>query len=225
MEGPPKLVPEPTRSFELCPDNLPRDSEGLVLWEELFEGARPLRVEIGVGTSTFLIDVAEQNPAHGFIGIEYSAKRVAKFLKKVECRGVVNIRMLRVDAVRWIRKLFGPGSIDHFYVNHPDPWPKRRHQKKRFVNQHNAALIAEFLRPGGGLSLRTDFAEYAEQMLEVLDKTPALANSCGEGCFASSPREPTRTLYETKFLLAGMQIFYLEYEKIGGHGNAISHAH
>ncbi len=224
VDSPPTQVPELPPSFEILPEHLPRDDKGSVLWTEVFEVSRPLQVEIGVGTSTFLIDIAERNPGINFVGIEYSAKRVAKFLKKVNHRGVSNIRMLRVEAVQWIPKLFSCQSIAHFHINHPDPWPKRRHQKKRFVNRENSLLLAAFLSSGGGISLRTDFAEYAQQMLEVLDQTPGLTNLSGPGVFASIPREPTRTLYETKFLKAGVQIFYLEYEKTARHGPGTSHA-
>ena len=224
MDSPPTQVPELSGSFEILPDHLPRDDKGSVLWREVFEASQPLQVEIGVGTSTFLIDVAERHPGINFVGIEYSAKRVAKFLKKVKHRGVTNIRMLRVEAVRWIPRLFSRESIAHFHINHPDPWPKRRHQKKRFVNRENSALLTAFLSSEGGISLRTDFTEYAQQMLEVLDQTPGLTNLSGPGVFASTPREPTRTLYETKFLRAGAKIFYLEYEKTARHGLVTSHA-
>lgn len=203
----------PLHPFEIVPESLPRAEDGSVLWSDVFEADRPIRVEIGVGTSTFLIDLAERSPEYSYLGFEYSAKRVAKFLQKAERRAATNIRMLRSDATRWLRELFLPGSVEHFYVNHPDPWPKRRHEKKRLINTPIANLFARLLAPGGGISLRTDFAAYAQHMLEVLDATEGLINLSSRGAFSLGPLEAIPTLYESKFLKAGRQIFYLEYSK------------
>jgi tRNA (guanine-N7-)-methyltransferase len=170
-------------------------------------------VEIGVGTSTFLIEVAAQAPEFNYLGFEYSAKRVAKFLKKVAASGVTNIRMALEDATAVLGGVLAAGSVDRFFINHPDPWPKRRHAKKRFVNRRNMEILVRFLRPGGGLSLRTDHAAYAEQMIAVLDATDGLENLAGRGSFSPKPRETILTLYESKFLRAGQPIFYLEYSK------------
>lgn len=218
MSAPPQFVPQPPGAFEECPETLPRDAAGQVDWARVFGVARPLRVEIGVGTSTFLIDVAERTPELNYVGLEYSAKRVAKFLSKLEKRGITNVRLLRADANLWISRLFSPDSVDRIYINHPDPWPKRRHEKKRFVNRKNGAILARLLRTGGGLSLRTDFAAYASQMLESLDNTAGLLNLSGPGSFALAPLDDVKTLYESKFLQAGRQIYYLEYTRVVGDG-------
>jgi len=198
-------------AFQLKLEELPRDESGLVSWVQVFGVARPLRVEIGVGVSAFLIELALRDPEFNYVGFEYSAKRVAKFLKKVETRSVNSIRVAHADATRWLERLFIPGSVDSFYVNHPDPWPKRRHGKKRLINRQNANLLARLLRPGGRLSLRTDFAAYAHHMLEILDETPNLRNVSGLGSFAQRPLDAIVTHYEGKFLKVGQPIYYLEY--------------
>ncbi len=208
-----RRIPDFASVHELRLDQLPHEESGAVRWDEVFGAPRPLRIEIGVGSSTFLIEVAIRHPEFHYVGFEYSEKRVRKFLKKVEAAGVAGIRMLRVDASLALARIFSSGSIDHFYINHPDPWPKRRHEKKRFVSPKNAGTMLELLRPGGGISLRTDFAAYAQQMLEVLDATPGLINLAGKRSFALCPGEGISTLYESKFLKAGRQIYYLEYAR------------
>jgi tRNA (guanine-N7-)-methyltransferase len=209
----PRRVPETASTYELSFEDLTKSAPGPIDWSLVFGVARPVRVEIGVGTSTFLVEVAQKTPEFSYVGFEYSGKRVLKFLRKVESAGVANIRMLRLDAARVLDRLFAEGSIDHFYINHPDPWPKRRHEKKRFVSPSNASRLRQLLRAGGGISLRTDFAAYAQQMLDVLDAEPGMVNLAGRGSFALAPRETTQTHYESKFLKSGRQIYYLEYSK------------
>ena len=211
-----RKYPEVQSPLELSLAELPLDGSSAVLWGRLFGAERPLRVEIGVGNSSFLIEVARSAPQFNYLGFEYSRKRVLKFLKKVEAAAFTNIRMLRVDAGLVIGHLFQDDSVDHVYINHPDPWPKRRHARKRFVSTENAREIRRLLAPGGGLSLRTDVPQYALQMLEVLDGTEGLENLAGKGCFAPAPLENHPTPYERKFLGEGRKIFYMEYIKIQG---------
>ncbi len=193
---------------------LPRTkADGPVDWAEVYGAPYPLRVEIGVGNSDFLIRVAERAPSYNYLGFEYCMRRVLKFLKRVHAAELEQIRMLAEDARRALHELFAPDSVDHFYVNHPDPWPKRRHAKHRLVQPKNTTQMRRLLRVGGGISLRTDSGEYAAQMLEVLDATPGLVNLSGPGEFASSPFAPHSTPFEQKFLARGQPIYYLEYSR------------
>jgi tRNA (guanine-N7-)-methyltransferase len=199
--------------YELRPDHLPLDGEGHALWREVFGAARPLRVEVGVGNSPFLIEVSRRAPDFNYLGFEYSRKRVIKFLKKVHGAGVENIRILRTNAVGALPRLVRPGSVDHFYINHPDPWPKRRHARNRFVVPSNIAVLERLLAPGGGISLRTDVPLYAEQMMDVLSAASGLENRAGPGRFAETPLEPFETPFEGKFRREGKPIYYVEFQK------------
>ncbi|HVR74313.1 MAG TPA: tRNA (guanosine(46)-N7)-methyltransferase TrmB [Planctomycetota bacterium] len=206
-----RKIPDLVTSHELRLDALSRHEEGWVLWDVVFASPSPVRVEIGVGNSTFLIEVARNAPTFSYLGFEYSTKRVLKFLRKVEISGFTNIKMLCLDATRVLDWIFPPRSVDHFYINHPDPWPKRRHSKKRFVQESNAHCMLRALRPGGGISLRTDALAYAQQMLRVLDGIEGFENLSGGGSFAPGPLESFPTPYETKFRRSGRAIHYLEY--------------
>lgn len=206
---------DPELSFELDLDSLPIDPDGRVLWGQVFGESRWLRVEIGVGNSTFLLEVARSEPDFNYVGFEYSRDRVRKFLRKVNGAGLRCIRVLRTNAAIVLPLRFGPGTLDRIFLNHPDPWPKRRHAKRRFVGPENARLMASLLRQGGGISLRTDHTAYAQQMLRVLDAVPELENLAGRGSYAVAPLHPFPTPYELKFRAAGIRIHYLEYRKIG----------
>lgn len=211
-----RRFPQFTSEYEIHLPELPAGEGGVILWDEVFGAHRPLRIEIGVGNSTFLIEVARRAQQFNYLGFEYSRKRVLKFLKKVEAEGLACIRILPVNVGMVLHHAFLPGSVDHFYINHPDPWPKRRHAKKRFVCRENARSMVRLLRPGGGISMRTDVAAYAAQMLEVMDSTEGLVNIAGRGRYAAAPIEPYLTAFERMFLERGLPIHYLEFEKVSG---------
>ncbi len=211
-----RRYPNFSSAYELSLHDLPVGARGFVDWNSVFGRPAPLRVEIGVGNSRFLIEVAVREPEYNYLGFEYSRKRVLKFLKKVEGEGIANIRVVPVNALLVLDWAFAPESIDHFYIHHPDPWPKRRHAKKRLIRPEVAERLARLLRPGGGMSLRTDDERYALEMLEVLDAAEGLRNCSGPGRFAEAPLHPFTTAYEAKFLREGRRILYLEYRKLEG---------
>lgn len=199
--------------FLLQYDVLPRSRNSWVDWQEVFGAHRPLRIEIGVGNSPFLIDVARLEPEYNYLGLEHAMKRVIKFLAKVNASGLENIRVLPLHSGRVLREAVEPGTLDHLFVSFPDPWPKRRHARKRLVQPEMIERVRDLLLPGGGISLKTDLPEYAFQMLSVADSCPGLENSSGRGRFAPSPRYPFPTPFELAWLEEGRRIFHLEYER------------
>jgi tRNA (guanine-N7-)-methyltransferase len=211
-----KRLPQPRHplvEFELDPRALFAEPDPASRWAAAFGAPRPLRIEIGVGNSDFLIEVALRQPGFNYLGFEYSPKRVAKFLRRVRLRGLETIRVARLDAAAWLADLVAPASVDRFFINFPDPWPKHRHAKHRLIQPATAALFGRLLVPGGGISLRTDSTAYADQMLSVLDAAPGLVNLSGKGAFAPSPLAGIATAYEVKYRREGRPIFYLEYRR------------
>ncbi len=209
----PRKIKNISTEFELRLDELPRLQSGVVRWEEVFGSRARLRIEIGVGNSPFLIEVAKRASHFQYLGFEYCKRRLLKFLGKVHKTEITNIRMLRIDITQVFEHIFAAGSIDHFYINHPDPWPKHRHVKKRLARHENVRILIRLLGPGGGLSLRTDSGEYAQQMLATLDEAEGIENLAGRGSFTRTPLEPHSTPFERKFKDAGSTIFYLEYRE------------
>jgi tRNA (guanine-N7-)-methyltransferase len=200
--------------FRLALETVPRGEGGFARWDLAFGGNLPLRVEIGVGNSPFLIEVARAEPQFNYLGFEFAKQRFLKFLRKVHDAGLENIRVMSCEAVEALNVLVAPASVDHFFLNFPDPWPKHRHRKRRLVRDENAVFLSRLLRPGGGLSLRTDDASYAAQMLEVLDACEDLANLSGAGRLAGASRFAFATAYERRFVAEGRRIHYIEYRRV-----------
>ena len=203
-------------------ENLPGQDKGYVPWDEIYGQPRPLRIEVGVGNSPFLIEVASSEPGYNYLGLEYSHKRVIKFLKKVRQAGLENIRMLHLNSDRLFDKHIAPGSVEHLFVNFPDPWPKRRHSKKRFIARERLKTAVKLLAPGGGFSLRTDARDYALEALDNLEAREDLENCFSTGEWAPSPLYPFETPYEVKFKAQGLRIYYFEYRKQADELSALS---
>ena len=123
--------------------------------------------------------------------------------------GAENVRLLSLDAVWCLENLFGPGEVEELWTFFPDPWPKKRHHKRRLVTPEFAALAASRLRPGGAWRLATDWVEYAEQIRKVLDAEPLL-----EGGPVERWKDRPVTKFERKGLAAGRTIMDLAYRKM-----------
>jgi tRNA (guanine-N7-)-methyltransferase len=143
----------------------------------LFGSNRSLVVEIGFGMGLATAAIAEALPDSGFLGLEVHAPGVGKLLSEMEARGIENLRVCRHDAVEVVDSMLAPGSVDGFHVFFPDPWPKKRHHKRRIMNRDFVRLMADRLRTGGYIYYVTDWEEYAEATLEVLAAEPSLVNA------------------------------------------------
>jgi len=157
-------------------------------------------LEIGSGMGETTVRIALDNPENDYLAVEVHAPGVGSLLRRVEEEGLTNVRVVQHDAVEVLRDMLPPGSLAAIHVFFPDPWPKKRHHKRRLVQPAFAALAASRLIPGGRLHVATDWQEYAERILEVLAATPGLRNTA-EG-FA--PRPPWRP--ETKFERRGRRL-------------------
>jgi len=160
----------------------------------------PVVMEIGFGNGDFLVHLATRHPDWWLVGVEVYLPGVAKAVSRLEAAGVIErVRMSRLPAQYVLAQQVDGASLDGVYINHPDPWPKKRHCKRRLIQPDFAALLASRLKPGGFLKLATDRPELAEWMRDILDATAGLENMAGRGCFAE--REPGRP--KTKFELRG----------------------
>ena|SRR5690348_2413563 len=166
----------------------------------LFGRRAPVVLEIGSGMGETTVRIALDNPENDYLAVEVHAPGVGSLLRRVEEEGLTNVRVVQHDAVEVLRDMLPAGSLAAIHVFFPDPWPKKRHHKRRLVQPAFAALAASRLIPGGRLHVATDWQEYAERILEVLAATPGLRNTA-EG-FA--PRPPWRP--ETKFERRGRRL-------------------
>jgi len=185
-----ELLPRFGISYEAKPVDL----------DQAFGRHAPVVVEVGSGMGETTARIAAENPATDYLAIEVHAPGVGSLLRQVEEAGLTNVRVVRHDAVEVLRDMVAPGSLAGIHVFFPDPWPKKRHHKRRLLQPDFAALAASRLAPGGVLHVATDWQEYADHVLAVLSATPGLANTVD----AFAPRPATRP--QTKFEKRGIKL-------------------
>ena len=166
----------------------------------------PLVIEIGSGIGEATAALAASRPEVNVLAIEVWRPGIATALGLVEAAGATNVRFLSVDAVWTMENLVEPGSLEELWTFFPDPWPKKKHHKRRLVTPSFAALVGTRLRPGGSWRLATDWADYAEQMREVLDAEPSL-----EGGPVERWDERPVTKFERKGVAVDREIVDLRY--------------
>jgi tRNA (guanine-N7-)-methyltransferase len=177
-------------------------NDGLLEPGEVFSRAGPLCLEIGFGMGDTLAALAQANPDWNYIGIEVHEPGIGRLLNLAVEQNLINLRVMRADAAIVLRDCFPPASLDQVLIYFPDPWPKKRHHKRRLVQPQLVSRIVRCLKPAGQLLLATDWEEYADHMLQVLDATSELRNVAGAGCFSERP--PTR--FTTKFERRGQRL-------------------
>ncbi|MCW5625828.1 MAG: tRNA (guanosine(46)-N7)-methyltransferase TrmB [Burkholderiales bacterium] len=160
----------------------------------------PKILEIGFGMGETTAAVAQANPEQDFLGVEVHTPGVGNLLKLIDADHIANIRIIQHDAVEVLTHMIAPDTLAGAHIFFPDPWPKKRHHKRRLVQPPLVHLLTSRLAPGGYLHLATDWDEYAQQMLAVLSAEPALENTVAD--FA--PRPPTRPF--TKFEERGLRL-------------------
>ena len=169
--------------------------------DALFGRAAPKILEIGFGMGETTADIAAAHPQNDYLGIEVHTPGVGNLLKLIDARALTNVRIIQHDAVDVLRDMIAPSCLDGVHIFFPDPWPKKRHHKRRLIQPPLIHLLAEKLKPGGYLHAATDWHEYAEQILAVLSADPALANTA-EG-YAERPAYRPLTKFENRGLKLG----------------------
>ncbi len=178
----------------------------------VFGRTAPVVVEIGFGMGDETARVAAARPDVDFVGIEVHLPGVGNLLKHIDADDLTNVRVVRHDAVEVLTQMVAPASLAALHIWFPDPWPKKRHHKRRLIQPAFVALAASRLAPGGYLHLATDWAEYAQQMLDVLGAEPTLVNSAVTG-FAPRPAWRPETRFERRGLGLGHAVFDLVFNR------------
>ncbi|HEX4262717.1 MAG TPA: tRNA (guanosine(46)-N7)-methyltransferase TrmB [Verrucomicrobiae bacterium] len=140
---------------------------------QLFPKVQPLEVELGCGDASFLVNHAKAHPKHNFIGVERLGGRIRKLDRKGRRAGLTNLRGVRIESGYFLEFLLPPKSVAALHVYFPDPWPKRKHLKNRFINERFIEIAQRVLTPGGIVYLRTDHEDYFEQMITVFAASTA----------------------------------------------------
>ncbi len=177
----------------------------------VFGRQAPLVLEIGFGMGDATAQIAAALPGTDFIGVEVHEPGVGALLQRIDEAGLSNLRILQFDAVQVLEHMIAPGSLAGVHVFFPDPWHKKKHNKRRLIQAPLVQLLQSRLVPGGYLHCATDWQPYAEQMLEVLSVEPALRNAA-EG-FAAKPDYRPLTKFENRGLKLGHGVWDLVFVK------------
>jgi len=178
--------------------------------DAVFGRRAPRVLEIGFGNGDTLVELASASPGTDFLGAEVHPPGIGHCLLAVDSRGLSNVRVVAHDAVEVLEYMIAPAALDEVLLYFPDPWPKKRHHKRRIVQPAFAVLVAGRLKAGGRFKLATDWAPYAAWMLEVLNASPDFANVAADaGCIERPERGSTR--FERRGRRLGHRVFDLEF--------------
>jgi len=193
----------------------PEELDGKIDFERIFGRPGPVHIEIGSGTGTFLVSQAGAQPEVNFVGIEWARRYYRHAVDRVGRWGLRNVRLIRTDAAAFIGEHVADESVECFHIYFSDPWPKKRHHKRRLFNRVNAAEMIRCLKPAGQLRIATDHEEYFERIgdvvagfdkqLEEIDFVPNVG---------AAGSELTGTNFERKYVKDSRPIFTLAVRKI-----------
>jgi tRNA (guanine-N7-)-methyltransferase len=168
-------------------------------------------LEIGFGMGETTARIAQAHPENNYLAIEVHTPGVGSLLKLIDENRIANLRLIQHDAVEVLQHMIGPASLAGAHIFFPDPWPKKRHHKRRLIRADFVALLASRLAPGAHVHAATDWEEYAEQILAVLAAEPALANTAPG--YAPRPDYRPQTKFENRGLKLGHGVWDIIFRK------------
>ncbi|BBA69064.1 tRNA (guanosine(46)-N7)-methyltransferase TrmB [Geobacter sulfurreducens] len=180
-------------------------------WATVFGNNNPVALEIGCGIGDFIAKTAIDNPGTNFIAIDYYNKGCLKTCSRLERHGITNVRVVRAEARLFIAERIPKGSLAAVYINCPDPWPKKRHRKRRLVNPQFVRFIREYLTPGGEFHFATDFDDYGEDVAAFMPQIPGYANMLAPDLFRHELEGYHLSKYMQKFMAEGKRIYFIHY--------------
>jgi tRNA (guanine-N7-)-methyltransferase len=201
------------RAFETQgPQYLLPYSGELCSFDAIFQRTAPTILEIGFGMGEATAHIAAGHPAINFICCEVHTPGVGALLKRIEEQNLTNIRIVQHDAVEVIDHMLDLNSLDGVHIFFPDPWHKKKHNKRRLIQAPLIAKLAARLKPGGYLHCATDWQPYAEQILEVLSAEPLLANTSPDG-YAAKPDYRPLTKFENRGIKLGHGVWDVVFKR------------
>jgi len=180
--------------------------------DRLFGRSAPKILEIGFGMGETTAGIAQQHPECDYLGIEVHTPGVGGLLARIAELQLQNIRIVQHDAVEVLQHMIAPGTLDGVHIFFPDPWPKKRHHKRRLIQPQFLAQLVSKMKPGALLHACTDWEDYAAQMLQVFSAEAALANTASG--YADRPGARPQTKFERRGLSLGHRVWDLMFRKI-----------
>ena len=182
--------------------------------DALFGRRAPRTLEIGFGDGETLVALAAAHPERDYLGVEVHAPGIGHCLLQADAAGLANLKLVQADAVEVLERAIAPGALGEVLIYFPDPWPKKRHHKRRLVQAPFVALLASRIAAGGRLRLATDWLPYAEWMRAVLDADAAFRNVAGAAGYVPRPAERPVTKFERRGTRLGHAARDLEYLRV-----------
>lgn len=211
-----RITPAQQAAWERLGSTLLLDSAaGELDYSKCFGREAPCFLEVGFGSGCSLAVLAQQRREADFIGIETFKPGIGSLLQRIEEEQLANIRIYYGDAVDVLEKCIPDHSLQGIHIFFPDPWPKRRHHKRRLIQAAFVSQAAQKLKKSGCLQLATDWQDYAKEMMRVLSAETSLKNLAGPGQFAErSSFRPLTTKFESRGEKEGRLIWELQFAKI-----------
>jgi tRNA (guanine-N7-)-methyltransferase len=182
-------------------------------FEQLFSRHAPVILEIGFGMGDSLIETAAGHPENNYIGIEVHRPGVGRLLGNIGEQGLTNLRVMQFDAIEVLKNQIQDNSLSAVYLFFPDPWHKRRHHKRRIVQDDFIQLLRKKLMLHGQFHMATDWEHYAKQMLESMLKAPGFDNCAVDGTYIPRPEYRPRTKFERRGERLGHGVWDILFEK------------
>ena len=183
-------------------------------YDDYFDRQADVIVEIGFGNGESTWRMAQLEPAINFIGVEVHEPGVGHLLMALDANDVDNVRIAREDAVPFLQQRIPPGSLAGVRIYFPDPWPKKRHHKRRIIQPDFVSQLARSLKPGGILHLATDWQPYADHMLEVMQASPDFRNLSASEDYCERPAWRPHTKYEQRGERLGHDVRDMLFERL-----------
>ncbi len=188
-------------------------ADGMLDWPVVFGNNGPVVLEIGFGMGASLAAMAAAAPQNNYIGVEVHSPGVGRILHLMEERGVENIRLFCHDAVEVLAQCVPDASLDRVQIYFPDPWHKKRHNKRRLIKPSFVQQLRRKLKVGGVMHMATDWEHYAEQMMEVMSAAEGFANQAQPFCYSERPDYRPLTKFEQRGQRLGHGVWDLLFEK------------
>ncbi|UFS68858.1 tRNA (guanosine(46)-N7)-methyltransferase TrmB [Geomonas sp. RF6] len=185
-------------------------------WSAIFGNNNPIALEIGCGIGDFILKTAIDHPNVNFIAIDFYNKGCWKTCRRLDRHGITNVRVLRDEARLFITDRIPKGSLSAVYINCPDPWPKKRHRKRRLVSSHFLEFLREYLAPGANFYFATDFDDYGIDVAEFMPQVSGFRNAFAPDLYRHDFPGYHKSKYMQKFLAEGKNIFFVHYKLAPG---------
>ena len=186
-------------------------------FDRLFGRSAPRILEIGFGMGETTIQIAAEHPENDYLALEVHTPGVGSLLKSIVEHSLTNVRVVQHDAVEVLEHMIAPVALAGVHLFFPDPWPKKRHHKRRLIQPSFVAVLASRVKPGGYVHIATDWENYAQQILQVLSAEPLLKNT--SDAYAPRPEYRPLTKFEQRGLKLGHGVWDILFRRVAREGD------